>query len=88
MKIDEILAAMPNLTAEELAGIQAKSHELDVKARKQRMAQRDLEPWPPPRDPKWDEFMEWIEAQPDNSNLPEDLAANFDRYQNFTLKRP
>jgi hypothetical protein len=87
MKIDEILAEMPNLTPEELAAIRAKSYELEVKATKQRMAQRDSEPWPPPRDPKRDEFMAWIESRPPD-HLPEDLAANFDRYQNFTLKRP
>ena len=87
MKIDEILAEMPNLSPEELDAIRAKSHELDIEARKQRMAQDDLEPWPPPRDPKWDEFMARIESQPDD-HLPVDLAANFDRYQNFTLKRP
>jgi len=79
IKIDEILAEMPNLSPEELEAIGAKSHELDIKARKQRMAQSDSEPWPPPRDPKWDEFMARTESQPDD-HLPDDLAHNHDRY--------
>jgi hypothetical protein len=87
MKIDEILAEMPNLTPQDLDAIRALAHELDVKARKERMAKRDAEPWPPPRDPKWDEFMEWIESQPDD-DLPEDLAHNHDRYRRFGCKRP
>lgn len=87
MKIDEILAEMPNLTPEELDAIRAKLYELEVKAINLRLAQLESGPWPPPRDPKGDEFMAWVESQPDD-HLPEDLAANFDRYQNFTLKRP
>ena len=87
MKIDEILAEMPNLTPEEMDAIRAKLHELDVMAINQRLAKLESGPWPPPRDPKWDEFMARIESQPDD-HLPVDLAANFDRYQNFTLKRP
>jgi hypothetical protein len=67
--------------------IRAKSHELYTKEIKRRLAQRDLEPWPPPPDPKWDEFIARIESGPPD-HLPVDLAANFDRYQNFTLKRP
>jgi len=43
------------------------------------MAQSDSEPWPPPRDPKWDEFMARTESQPDD-HLPDDLAHNHDRY--------
>ena len=87
MKIDEILAEMPNLTPEELDAIRAKLYELEVKAINQWFEKLESGPWPPPRDPKWDEFMAWIESQPPD-HLPEDLAANFDRYQNFTLKRP
>jgi len=86
MKIEEILAEMPNLSPPELDAIRAMAHELDVKARKERMAKLDAEPWPPPRDPKWDEFMEWIESR-GNDHLPEDLAANFDQYQSFAPKR-
>jgi hypothetical protein len=78
MKIDEILAEMPNLRPEELDAIRAKAHELDEEARKQRMLQRDSEPWPPPPNPRWEKFLEWIEAQPDD-DLPEDLAHNHDR---------
>lgn len=87
MKIDEILAEMPNLSPQELGAIRAMAHELEGKAIKQRLERRDAEPWPPPRDPEWDEFMEWIESQPDD-HLPEDLAHNHDRYKNFTAKRP
>jgi hypothetical protein len=86
MKIDEILAEMPNLSPQELDAIRAMAHELEAKAIEQRLQKREAEPWPPPRDPKWDEFMEWIESQPDD-HLPEDLAANFDQYQSFAPKR-
>jgi len=79
MKIDEILAEMPNLTPEELDAIRAKSYELEVQAIKQRLESPDAKPWPPQGDPKWDEFMEWIEAQPDD-HLPDDFAHNHDRY--------
>jgi hypothetical protein len=47
MKIDEILAEMPNLTPEELDAIRAKSYELEVKAIKQRLDDPDAKPWPP-----------------------------------------
>ena len=87
MKIDEILAEMPNLSPEELEAIEAMAHELDVKARKERMAKEDAEPWPPPRDPWWDEFMARIESEPDDG-LPEDLAHNHDHYLYGTSKRP
>jgi hypothetical protein len=87
MKIDEILAEMPNLNSEELEAIEAKSHELYKQAIKRRLEDPEAKPWPPQGDPKWDAFMAWIESQPPD-HLPEDLAANFDRYQNFTLKRP
>ena len=87
MKIDEILAAMPNLSPEELDAIRAMAHELDVKARKERMAKRDAEPWPPPRDRRRDEFIAWIESLPDD-DLPEDLAHNHDHYLYGTPKRP
>jgi hypothetical protein len=86
MKIDEILAAMPNLSPEELDAIRAKSHELEVRAIKQWLQQRESEPWPPPRDPKWDEFIEWIESRPDD-HLPDDLAHNHDRYWRCTRKQ-
>ena len=87
MKIDEILAEMPNLSSEELDAIRAKSHELYTKETKRRLDSPDAKPWPPQGDPKRDAFMARIESQPPD-NLPVDLAANFDRYQNFTLKRP
>jgi hypothetical protein len=87
MKIDEILAEMPNLRPEELEAIEAKSHELYTQAIKRRLEELEAMPWPPPRNPSWDAFMARIESQP-ASHLPEDLAANFDQYQNFTLKRP
>ena len=87
MKIDEILAAMPNLSREELAAIEALAHELDVKARKERMAKFDAQPWPPPRDPERDKLLEWIESQPDD-DLPEDLAHNHDRYKKYAPERP
>jgi len=79
MKIDEILAEMPNLTPAELDAIRAKSYELEVKAIKQRLDDPDAKPWPPQGDPEWDRFMEWIEAEPDD-HLPDDLAHNHDRY--------
>ena len=87
MKIDEILAEMPNLRPEELDAIRAMAHELEVKATKQWLEKWDAEPWPPPRDPKWDEFMEWIESQPDD-HLPDDFAHNRKRYRHCTYKRP
>ena len=61
MKIDEILAEMPNLSPKELDAIRAKAHELDVKARKLRLQQGESKPWPPQNDAEWDEFIEWIE---------------------------
>jgi hypothetical protein len=85
MKIDEILAEMPNLSPQELDAIRALTHELDVKAISLRLEQREAEPWPPPRDPKWDEFMDWIESRPDDS-LPEDLAHNHDHYLRLRCK--
>jgi hypothetical protein len=87
MKIDEILAEMPNLSSEELEAIEAKSHELYTQAIKRRLEEFEAMPWPPQRSPTWDAFMARIESRPPD-HLPEDLAANFDRYQNFTLKRP
>jgi hypothetical protein len=87
MKIDEILAEMPNLRPEELEAIEAKSHELYKLAIIRRLESPDAKPWPPQDDPEWDAFMARIESRPPD-NLPVDLAANFDRYQNFTLKRP
>jgi hypothetical protein len=86
MKIDEILAEMPNLSAEELDAIRVMAHELDVKAIEQRMVQREAE-GPRPRDPWWDEFFERIESQPDDG-LPEDFAHNHDRYRRYACKRP
>jgi hypothetical protein len=87
MKIDEILAEMPNLTPEEMDAIRAMAHELQVKEIKQRLEKLEAEPRPRPRDPKWVEFLEWIEAQPDD-DLPEDLAHNHDHYQRYGCKRP
>ena len=85
MKIDEFLAAMPSLSPQELDAIRAKAHELDVRAISQRLAKREAEPWPPPRDPEWDKFMEWIESRPDD-HLPEDLAHNHDYYRRVRCK--
>lgn len=86
MKIDEILAEMSNLTPQELEAIGEKLHELEVKATKQWLEQRESEPWPPPRNPSWDAFMAWIESQPDDG-LPEDYAHNHDAFQLARLRR-
>jgi hypothetical protein len=85
MKIDEILAEMPNLNPQELDAIRAKAHELHMEEIEQRLKKLEAGPWPPPRDPKWDEFMEWIESQPDDG-LPEDLAHNHDYYLRLRCK--
>jgi hypothetical protein len=77
MKIDQILAAMPNLRPEELDAIRVKVHDLEVEAIKQRLLQLESEPWPPTPDPRWEAFLDWIEAQPDD-DLPVDLAHNHD----------
>jgi hypothetical protein len=87
MKIDEILAEMSNLRPEELDAIRAMAYELTVKEIEQWLQAREAEPWPPPRDPWWDEFFERIESQPDDG-LPEDFAHNHDRYRRFGCKRP
>jgi hypothetical protein len=86
MKIDEILAEMPNLSVQDLDAIRAMAHELKVKEIKQRMEKREAE-WPPPPDPWWDEFFERIKSQPDDG-LPDDLAHNHDRYRRHACKRP
>ena len=54
MKIDEILAEMPNLTPKELDAIRAKSYELEVQAIKQRLENPNAKLWPPQGDPKWE----------------------------------
>jgi predicted nucleic acid-binding protein len=87
MKIDEILAEMPNLSVQELDSIRTMAHELKVKEIKQRLEKLEAEPWPRPRNPRWDAFLEWIESQPDDG-LPEDFAHNHDRYRRHACKRP
>jgi hypothetical protein len=83
MSADEIIAELPNLQPDELEAVSKKACEL---IREQIFKDMEVPESKPPSNPRWEAFLEWVESQPDD-NLPADLAENFDRYQNFTLKR-
>jgi hypothetical protein len=77
MTLEEILAALPNLTEEELEAVDHTLYELDLKASRERLERRSLEPDLPPR--HWTKvFEDWTGKG--EGDFPEDFSFNHDHY--------
>lgn len=77
MTLEEILAELPNLKEEELDAISDQLHELSVKATREWVEQRSLEPDLPPG--HWTEiFKDWTGKG--DGDFPEDFSLNHDHY--------